>query len=298
MVEFVKKKKKVKNIKTPKNATAEDKEKVKDIAKDINTVNNAKASAALLEVDDTIKNNIEEKVDVVKQKVELLPDLYVETKKDLNEAIETEAIVVVDNKEKEKVEQVKCVKIKEDVIKSLNALADAANASIEIIKGLSEGFKSIDSDLIKFQNPAIIINQVKPMYEEIKNFSFKKQKNTLIYEKKFINPQEAIRKSLVWVDVKEIQSDMQEFMNNKNAEKIKKAASIEIDELLSALNEMDKQYKDTSYAAAGAELTNMLTDICNIFMQYYSDLSTDYGKYVAYAIKYYTKALTGIYNNR
>lgn len=294
---FIKRKSKKKNISLPKETPPEDKQKIENIADNVNKVNTAKAATELTgdnKEHTEVINNAEQKVS---KQIELIPPVYDEVKKELKASLKDGEQVSVNGDKKEE-EKVKCIRLKDDVLKSLNSITEAANNTMEMIDNLIEGFESVTTAQLKLANPADILAEVKDQYQQLQRLTYARHRTSLLREKKIISPQEINAKPYEWITVKEVQANLNMFSANKNADNLKKAATDKINKLLKLLADVNKTWSTTTHADTGKELVNILNNICNIFMKYYTDIAKEYGNYVSYAVNFYKTAITGAYNGK
>lgn len=295
---FIKRKSKKKKVSIPKGTPDSDKNKIASVANNINKVNNTKAALELSDNKQLDKNSNDIIIDnerKVQAQIDLIPHVYDEVKKDLNDALKDGDQIELDGKQEDG--KVKCIRIREDVLKSLNGLTDAANSTMVMIDELINGFSQLSESQIKLSNPKQIVDEVRDQYNsQISRIEYARHRTSLLRDRKIISPEEINSKPFEWVSVSEIQVSLNMFLANKNADKLKKAATDKINSLLKVLANINKIWSTTSYAEAGNELTDILNNTCRVFMNYYTDISKEYANYVGYAVNFYKNAVTGGYN--
>lgn len=314
IISFIKRKKKTKNINIPKEIFQNCKDTVEKIVNNINKVNNAKAANELLI--DTKKDDDNEKVinatdlvvidkDEIKEaekkvqaQIEALPDLQLKEQKEvMKEALHDGELVTINNDD-QKIKTVRCIPLRDVIKRSLSAMIDESRKFLKIFDQLTEQIGSVTPKLFVMVNPEDSYKECEKIYNEyFKNMEFGKFKTVLKQENMLVFRKDIKKMQPVEMSLDEIEKAITEFSSDKTGDKLKADAESKINGLLKILRDIDKEYSTSSHAEAGKRYMQLLTDICTIFMNFYTDVAKEYATYTKFAINGYTAALAGKWNN-
>lgn len=300
---FCKKKEHVKVVKIPEETPVEVKEKIIEIADEVNKVNHAKAVQELIQpenedknVVDANKKAIEEKEEEIAEKItNWMPKNMDQIRRDIDEALEKGYVVNVNGTDNSEY-TTKCPRVKEPIEKSLKFIAEQCQTAVEQMTDLLEG--GFNGNLA-IADPKSTYDQLKDAWDKyIYKFNYDSQKTYLVETRKIISRNEIAKLPPQDTKLGDIKKQMAIFQSNKDADKIYKSAQKEADAFFAAVSELEKAYKNSKYAASGQQFVDIIIKIANTYMQYVSDATKDYTAYINFGIKAYTYALAGRWNPR
>lgn len=312
VVSFIKRKEKVKNIDLPKELPEDCEEAVEKVVDNINKVNHAKAVEEILidkkEDDEAIvkstdvirtdKDEIKEAEKKVELQISSLPDIKLKPQKEeLKEALKDGSMVTI-NKDDSKLKTVKCIPVRDNIKVSLSNIADTSREFMKVIDNIQKNLETVNAKMLKMVDPSAACREMKQAYDsQLSKISFASLKMGLRDEGKVIFRKDLKKITPVDISIKDIKDAMAYFSSDKTGEILKSDADKKINDLLSLLSKVEKEYNDSKYAIQGKEYMSILRDTCTIFMNFYTDAAKEYATYIKFAINVYTAALGGKWEN-
>lgn len=311
IVSFIKRKENVKNIEVPEDMPKDCKEAVEKLADIVNKVNHAKAVEEILidkKEDDSIvkptdvvrtdKDDIKEAEKKVEVQISSLPDIPLKPQKEaLKEALKDGDMVAI-NKDTSKIETVKCIPVKDDIKVSLTNIAVTSREFLKVLDNIYKNLEGVNTKMLKTIDPTEACREMKQAYDtQLSKISFSSLKMGLRDEGKVIFRKDLKKITPVDIPVKDIKDAMAYFSSDKTGDILKSDADKKINDLLSLLSKVEKEYNGSKYAIQGKEYMSILRDTCTVFMNFYTDAAKEYATYIKFAINVYTAALAGNWEN-